>query len=95
MGGLRVGYQDSSAALLKDGKLISFVEEERIRRDKKSRGRLPEDAINWVLKENGLTISDIDYVATHGKSWNIDYSATLFEFFQNRFGGRPKNIELF
>ena len=28
MGGLRVGYQDSSAVLMRGGELISYVEEE-------------------------------------------------------------------
>jgi len=95
MGGLRVGYQDSSAALLKDGELIAFVEEERLCRDKHSRSRLPESAINWILNENQLSIGDIDYVVSHGKSWSSDFRILLSEFFQSRFGGRPKNIELF
>ena len=94
-GGLRGGYQDSSAALLKDGELISFIEEERLRRDKRSRGRLPESSISWILSENRLTIEDIDYVVSHGKSWNFEYKTSLLEFFKSRFGGQPKNIELF
>ena len=95
MGGLRVGYQDSSAVLMRGGELISYVEEERIRRDKRSRGRLPESAIRWILDSNDLSIDDIEYVVTHGKSWNIGYSNILLEFFKSRFGGQPKNIELF
>lgn len=37
-GGVRLGYHDIGAALLKDGKLIAAVEEERINRVKHSPG---------------------------------------------------------
>ena len=77
MGGLRVGYQDSSAVLMRGGELISYVEEERIRRDKRSRGRLPESAIRWILDTIDLSVHNIKYVLTHGKSWNIEYAKIL------------------
>ena len=51
-----------------------------LRRDKRSRGRLPESAIRWILDSNDLSIDDIEYVVTHGKSWNIGYSNILMEF---------------
>ena len=73
MGGLRVGYQDSSAVLMRGRELISYVEKERIRRDKRSRGKLPDSAIRLIPDSNDLSIDDIEYVVNHGKSWNIGY----------------------
>ena len=44
-GGVRLGYHDIGAALLKDGKLVAAVEEERINRIKHSPGQLPQKSI--------------------------------------------------
>ena len=44
-GGVRLGYQDTGAALLLDGKLVAAVEEERINRVKFSPGQLPQVSI--------------------------------------------------
>ena len=40
-GGVRLGYKDISAALIKDGEVIGAVEEERLNRVKHSPGQLP------------------------------------------------------
>jgi carbamoyltransferase len=53
---------DSAAALIADGKLVGFAEEERLSGIKHDRG-YPARAISWLLGEAGLTPADIDIVA--------------------------------
>jgi carbamoyltransferase len=53
---------DSAAALLVDGRLVGFVEEERLCQVKHTKA-YPELAVDWLLKEAGLRSDDIDVVA--------------------------------
>jgi carbamoyltransferase len=60
--GINAYHGDSSAAIVKDGKLIAAIEEERLRRIKHWAG-LPTEAIKFCLKEAGLRFSDLEHVA--------------------------------
>ena len=60
--GLNYFHPDSSACILKNGKLIAAVEEERFVRIKHFSG-FPENSINFCLKFLKIQISDIDIVA--------------------------------
>src|SRR5256714_4669298 len=62
--GLNAYHGDSAACLFVDGKLIAAAEEERFRRIKHWAG-LPTQAIDYCLREGGLTISEIDHVAVN------------------------------
>ncbi|MFE0132361.1 carbamoyltransferase [Streptomyces sp. NPDC059037] len=53
---------DSAAALLVDGELIGFVEEERLSQEKHTR-EYPHRAVEWLLGEAGLAPGDVDAVA--------------------------------
>ncbi|MEV0934309.1 carbamoyltransferase [Streptomyces phaeochromogenes] len=53
---------DSAAALLVDGELIGFVEEERLSQHKHTKA-YPRLAVEWLLGEAGLTAGDVDAVA--------------------------------
>ncbi|MFE7300610.1 carbamoyltransferase N-terminal domain-containing protein [Streptomyces sp. NPDC057579] len=53
---------DSAAALLIDGELVGFVEEERLSQQKHTR-EYPRQAIEWLLEEAGITRDDVDAVA--------------------------------
>ena len=64
--GLNAYHGDSAACLFVDGKLIAAAEEERFRRIKHWAG-LPTQAIDYCLREGGLTISEIDHVAVNRK----------------------------
>jgi carbamoyltransferase len=65
---LGVGFlADASAAVLCDGHLVSAISEERINRVKLWHG-VPEQAIERALQLAGLTMNDIDLIATHGKA---------------------------
>ena len=60
--GINYGGHDTSAALLKDGKLVAACEEERYCGDKHTRD-FPKNAINDCLKIGSLEVSDIDVVS--------------------------------
>ena len=64
--GLNAYHADSAACLFVDGKLIAAAEEERFRRIKHWAG-LPTQAIDYCLREGGLTISEIDHIAVNRK----------------------------
>src|SRR5438094_9856036 len=65
--GLNAYHGDSAACLFVDGKLIAAAEEERFRRIKHWAG-LPTQAIDYCLREGGLSISEIDHSAVNRKS---------------------------
>ena len=56
--GISCYYHDSAAALLKDGHVIAAVEEERFTR-KKFDDSFPQMAIDWCLKEAGISPTQI------------------------------------
>lgn len=60
--GLNAYHGDASAAILKDGKLVCAIEEERIRRIKHWAG-LPTEAVRFCLNDCGIDMSDVDYIA--------------------------------
>ncbi len=62
--GLNLFHADTSACLVKDGKLISAVEEERFSRIKHFTG-FPLESIKFCLKESNLKIADIDFIAVN------------------------------
>ncbi|MEI9804199.1 MAG: carbamoyltransferase N-terminal domain-containing protein [Pseudolabrys sp.] len=65
--GLNVFHADSSACVVRDGKLIAAVEEERLRRIKHWAG-FPAESIRYCLKEAGVTLSDVDAIAINQNS---------------------------
>lgn len=60
--GLNYYFHDSSSCILKDGKLLSAIEEERLNRDKHTR-EFPSLSAARCLKEAGLEFRDVDYIA--------------------------------
>jgi carbamoyltransferase len=85
--GLNAFHADSSAALLRDGKLIAATEEERFRRTKHWAG-FPSQAIAYCLNEAGIKISDVDHIA-----FNQDSRANLLRKIQYTLLNRP-NLSL-
>ena len=64
--GISCYYHDSAAAILKDGHVIAAVEEERFSR-KKFDDSFPKAAIDWCLKESGITPKDLDSISFYDK----------------------------
>jgi len=64
--GLSCFYHDSAAALIQDGQLVAAAQEERFTR-KKHDPSFPEKAIEYCMREGGITHADIDCVAFYDK----------------------------
>ncbi len=60
--GINAYHADASAAIFKDGKMIAAIEEERFKRIKHWAG-FPQLAIEFCLKEVGVSYKDVDYFA--------------------------------
>jgi len=65
--GISCYYHDSAAAILKDGQVIAAVEEERFSREKNDDG-FPKLAIDYCMKEAGITGNDLACVAFYDKT---------------------------
>lgn len=68
--GINAAYHDPAASLVRDGQVIAAAEEERfthIKHGKRpipfSAYLLPHHAIDYCLKEAGITLADVDHVA--------------------------------
>jgi len=66
--GVSAYYHDSAAALIVDGEIVAAAHEERFTRKKQDSG-FPANAINYVLDEAGLRLSDISAVAFYDKPY--------------------------
>lgn len=88
-GGTRPGNQDSSATIVKDGKIVACVEEERFTRIKHAPGVLPEHAIKFCLQEAKVSIKEIDYVVFAGATYD-NMKQILSNFFNLKFRYCPK-----
>ena len=87
--GVSCYYHDSAAVLLKDGQLIAAAEEERFSRVKHDNG-YPEHAIEFCLKQGGITAKDLDYV--------VFYEKPLVKFeriLMTTLGGFPRTYPVF
>jgi carbamoyltransferase len=62
--GLNAFHGDSSAALVRDGRLVAAAEEERFRRVKHWAG-FPSRSIAYCLNEAGLRLADVEHVAVN------------------------------
>ncbi len=64
--GISAFYHDSAAALVRDGKIVAAVQEERFTR-KRHDPDFPRQASRYCLESQGLTIKDVDYVVFYDK----------------------------
>lgn len=67
--GINSAYHESAACLIKDGKIVAAVEEERFNRIKHAKparvdnpDELPVNAINYCLKKAGIGLKDVDHI---------------------------------
>ena len=99
--GLNAYHGDSSACILREGKLIAAAEEERFRRIKHWAG-FPSQSIAYCLREAKLQLSDIEHVAINRDPsvhrWR-KFAFVLHHkmkpvFLWNRIKGRKKWIAL-
>ena len=64
--GLSAFYHDSAASLVVDGNIVAAAQEERFSR-KKNDASFPKQAVEFCLKQAGLTVADLDYVGFYEK----------------------------
>jgi carbamoyltransferase len=67
---------DSGAALLRDGVLVGAANEERFTRVKQQEGN-PNQTIDWLLKQAGAEISDVDLILAVRQDVHSEYSHNL------------------
>ncbi|ODS32634.1 MAG: carbamoyltransferase [Candidatus Scalindua rubra] len=67
--GINSAYHEPSACLIKDGKIVAAVEEERFNRVRHGKFAmvdnphwLPEESIKYCLKEANISVKEIDYI---------------------------------
>jgi carbamoyltransferase len=87
--GISAFYHDSAASLIRNGKILSAVQEERFTRIKGDE-RFPAYAIQYCLNEEGISISDIEYV--------VFYESPFMKFdrLSETYGGFwPKAYKIF
>jgi carbamoyltransferase len=58
------GHHDASACLVDGGRIVAFAEEERFSRRKHAFGQQASYAVSYCLEQAGLTLDDVDYIAT-------------------------------
>lgn len=64
--GLSFYYHDSAATLIKDGAVVSAVQEERFTR-KKHDDSFPRQSIAFCLDQESITVDDVDYIVFYEK----------------------------
>ena len=64
--GISCYYHNSAAAILHNGKIIAAVDEERFSRQKFD-DNYPKLAINWCLKESGISPAELNSIAFYDK----------------------------
>src|SRR5687767_1674972 len=64
--GISAFYHDSAACLVRDGTIIAAAQEERFTR-KKHDASFPKHAVDYCLREGGISIEDVRYVAFYEK----------------------------
>ncbi len=87
--GISCYYHDSSACLLQSGVITAAVAEERFTRIKHDTS-FPVNAIDFCLKEGGISIDDVDYIAFYEKPI-LKFERVLSQSIE----GFPKTAKLF
>ena len=64
--GLSAYYHDSAAGLVEDGRIVAAAQEERFTRKKHDPG-FPSRAVEYCLREAGITIADVNFVGFYEK----------------------------
>jgi carbamoyltransferase len=82
--GVNAYHADSSAAIFRDGRMIAAIEEERFRRIKHWAG-FPSMAIEFCLKEAGVTLKDVDHI-TIGRDPKAKFARKILFLLKDPFG---------
>lgn len=84
--GINNDYVDPSVAIVRDGRVLAFAEEERFIRQKHAHGRYPINALRFCLDQAGV---GLDEVRAIGVNWNLTaYSDGTMERFYRSIQGQ-------
>lgn len=94
--GINAYHADASACIYHDDELIAATEEERFRRIKHWAG-FPTEAIQFCLKEAGIDIQQVDYIAI-SRDPKANFGKKVFTALKNRLSignmiNRAKNLK--
>ena len=64
--GISAFYHDSSACLIKNGKILAAIQEERFSR-KKNDSNFPKNVISYFLENYQISLNDINYIVFYEK----------------------------
>jgi carbamoyltransferase len=91
--GINAAFHDSAACLVADGMVVAAAEEERFSRIKHGKRpipfsayELPFNAVEYCLREAGLTLSEVDNVA-----YSFDPESLFFDY-KRQYGLGPTNL---
>jgi len=87
--GISCYYHDAAAALITDGVIVAAAEEERFSR-KKHDSDFPSNAIDFVLTQGGIDVSEVDYVVFYEKPFK-----KFHRILTSTFSNYPKSIRVF
>jgi carbamoyltransferase len=86
-------FHDTSAAILVDGKLVAFAEEERFSRVKHAPQTFPKNAIDYCLKEAGISYGEIDALICEHDLDSIIRHDKEMEPYKSIFSSNPHRSE--
>jgi carbamoyltransferase len=75
--GINAFMHDASAALIHDGKVVAFAEEERFTRVKHAPNSFPVKSIDFCLRQAKINLTDIDHIAYY-----MNYSIVTSQFWR-------------
>ena len=79
--GISAFYHDSAAVLVKDGDITAAAQQERFSR-KKHDPRFPKEAIEFCLRQGGISIEDVDQVVFYDKPF-VKFERLLMTYLAN------------
>jgi carbamoyltransferase len=91
--GISAFYHDSAACLIKDGKILSAIQEERFSR-KKNDSSFPKKVISYFLKNYKISLNEINYIVFYEKPF-LKFERLIETYVKNSprgFGSFIKSI---
>ncbi len=89
--GISAYYHDSAACLVRDGQIIAAAQEERFTR-KKHDESFPRHAVDYCLREGGITTSDLSFVAFYEKPF-LKFDRLLHSYLACAPAGLPSFLK--
>lgn len=87
--GISAYYHDSAAAILRDGEIVAAAQEERFTRVKHD-ASFPHKAVEYCLKEAGITLNQVEAIAFYDKPF-LKFERLL----ETYYGFAPRGIGQF